>query len=119
LLRLPLGADRRSRADCDATCAEDRSTPLGARASCAQTYIFQRYGIDTYKLKAKVLIGHLRPNEPEVSEKRRALSMYNSHLHRIEVITFDQLHAIGQNVIDANAGESGEGGARPDHDVPF
>jgi len=84
-----------------------------------QTYIFERYRVNPYKLKAKVLIGHLG-DEIDLEQKRQALRMYNSHLHRIEVLTYDQLAAIGQNVIDANAGESGETDAGDEGEtIPF
>ena len=85
-----------------------------------QSYIFQRYGVDPFKLKAKVLIGRIDADERDATEKRRALRMYNSHLHRVEVITYDQLLTIGQNVVDANLGESGEGRVHDANgDVPF
>lgn len=74
----------------------------------SQTYIFERYGVNPYKLKAKILIGYLDDEEVDLAKKRQSLRMYNSHLHRIEVVTYDQLATIAQNVIDANAGESGE-----------
>jgi hypothetical protein len=44
--------------------------------------------------------------------------MYNSHLHRIEIITYDELIRIAENVISANAGESGQEDSATD-DVPF
>jgi hypothetical protein len=36
--------------------------------------------------------------------------MYNSHLHRIEVITYDELVRIAEHVIDVNKRESGQAG---------
>lgn len=83
---------------------------------------FQKYGVDLYRLKAKILIGYWPPNEPELVAKRAALRMFNSHLHRIEVITYDELARIAQNVVNANAGESGQeddGGVAFDDEVPF
>ena len=64
--------------------------------------------MDLYKLKEKVLIGYVASDGDDVTSKRAALRMYNSHLHRIEVVSYDQLVAICRNVIEANAGESGE-----------
>lgn len=83
--------------------------------------IFQRHHVDLYKLKAKVLIGFVDDDGEDVSSKREALRMYNSHLHRIEVITYDELARIAENVIDANAGESGQEAdtVQDDDSVPF
>lgn len=80
--------------------------------------LFQRYKVDLYKLKAKVLIGYLGEQDEDVVEKRAALRMYNSHLHRIEVITYDELCRTAENVISANVGESGQD-EPPIDDVPF
>lgn len=81
--------------------------------------LFQRYSIDLYRLKAKVLIGYLPPDEADLERKRASLRMLNSHLHRIEVVTFDELVRISQNVIDANAGESGQDSVGTQQDVVF
>jgi len=56
--------------------------------------ILVKDGEDTCKIRAKVIIG--RDND---EQQRRALRRFNGHLHRIEVITFDQLLKIAQNVI--------------------
>lgn len=69
--------------------------------------IFMDHNVDLYKLRAKVLIGHI-PDDTNENKKRESLRMYNSHLNHIEVITYDQLVRISQNVIDANFGESGQ-----------
>lgn len=65
-----------------------------------------RYGLDLYKLKAKVLIGYLNQDDSEVAKKREALRRYNSHLHRIEVITFDQIENIAHHVLNYNISEA-------------
>ena len=62
--------------------------------------------IDLYKLKAKVIIGRIRDDDPHRDAKRTAIRTYNSHLHRIEVITYDELLRFGQHVVSANRGES-------------
>jgi len=81
--------------------------------------LIRKYKIDLYKLKAKVLIGRIAEEEDE-GAKRESLRMYNSHLHRIEVITFDELDRIADNVVHANLGESGWSEANePSDDVPF
>lgn len=49
---------------------------------------------DTNKIRAKIIIG--RDGD---ETQRQALRRYNGHLHRIEVLTFDQLLNIAQNVI--------------------
>ena len=74
----------------------------------SRSTLFQRYKVDLYKLKAKILIGLIDENEEDVAAKREALRMYNSHLHRIEVVTYDHLVRIAENVITSNAGESGQ-----------
>jgi len=83
--------------------------------------LFQRYKVDLYKLKAKVLIGCVFDDDEDVEAKRAALRMLNSHLHRIEVITYDELVRIAENVVNANVGESGQEPAIPstDDDIPF
>jgi hypothetical protein len=69
--------------------------------------LIRKYKIDLYKLKAKVLIGSIADDEEDEAAKRESLRMYNSHLHRIEVITYDELERIADNVVHANLGESG------------
>jgi hypothetical protein len=83
--------------------------------------LFQRYKVDLYKLKAKVLIGCIGEDEEEVEEKRATLRMLNSHLHRIEVITYDALVRIAENVVSANIGESGQDNppTEPSDDILF
>jgi Domain of unknown function (DUF4263) len=87
--------------------------------------IFQKYEVDLYKLKAKVLLGFV-DDDDDKGDKCEALRMYNSHLHRIEVITYDQLIRISENVIAANVGESGQDAGNEgteseagDNDIPF
>lgn len=83
--------------------------------------LFQRYKVDLYKLKAKVLIGCVAEDEGDVEEKRASLRMLNSHLHRIEVITYDELVRIAENVVNANVGESGQDVVSESEidDIPF
>lgn len=49
---------------------------------------------DTTKIRAKIIIG--RDGD---EEQQRALRRFNGHLHRIEILTFDQLLRIAQNVL--------------------
>ena len=49
---------------------------------------------DTAKIRAKIIIG--RDGD---EEQQRALRRFNGHLHRIEILTFDQLLHIAQNVL--------------------
>lgn len=84
-------------------------------------HFIARYNTDLYKVRAKVLIGTVDDTEEDVKEKRLALRMYNSHLQNIEVITFDGIVRICDQIINANLGESThstpeEGGAEP---TPF
>ncbi len=81
--------------------------------------LIRKYRIDLYKLKARVLIGRLENREDEEQEKRESLRMYNSHLHRIEVITYDRLERIADSIVHANLGESGWEEPPTENDVPF
>jgi hypothetical protein len=82
--------------------------------------LIRKYKIDLYKLKAKVLIGKLDDGEDDETKKRDSLRMYNSHLHRIEVITYDELERIADNIVHSNLDESGwkESETGTD-DIPF
>lgn len=52
-------------------------------------------GEDTCKIRAKIIIG--RDGD---EGQQQALRRYNGHLHRIEVLTFDQLLRIAQHVLN-------------------
>lgn len=80
--------------------------------------IFKRFKVDLHKIKAKVLIGYIGEGT-EADEQREALRTFNSHLHRIEVLTYDQLIRTGENVISANAGESGQEISASVDEIPF
>ena len=54
-----------------------------------------RDGEDPLKVRAKIIIG--RDGD---DEQKRALRRLNGHLHRIEIITFDQLLSIAQRVVN-------------------
>ena len=54
-----------------------------------------RDGEDPLKIRAKVIIG--RDGD---DNQKRALRSFNGHLHRIEILTFDQLLKIAQKVVD-------------------
>lgn len=81
--------------------------------------LIRKYKIDLYKLKAKVLIGTVVEDEEDEAAKRESLRMYNSHLHRIEVITYDELERIADNVVHANLGESGWKEHTDGDEIPF
>ncbi|MCB9924860.1 MAG: DUF4263 domain-containing protein [Planctomycetaceae bacterium] len=76
-------------------------------------HFIARYHTDLYKVKAKVLIGHIADDDEEQIGKRLALRMYNSHLHNIEVVTFDGLVRTSDQIINANLGESTHSAAPP------
>jgi Domain of unknown function (DUF4263) len=84
-------------------------------------HFIARYNVDLYKVRAKVLIGTITESEGDADAKRLALRMYNSHLHQIEVMTFDGIARICDQVINANLGESTHSGrpVEPVDDVPF
>lgn len=69
-------------------------------------HFIARYTVDLYKVRAKVLIGTISDEEVDAKEKRLALRMYNAHLHQIEVVTFDGIVRISDEIINANLGES-------------
>lgn len=86
-------------------------------------HFIARYNTDLYKVKAKVLIGHIGDDDEEQEAQRLALRMYNSHLHNIEVITFDGLVRTSDQIIHANLGESTHSATQPQpvdgEDIPF
>ena len=51
-------------------------------------------GFDTLKIRAKIIVG--RDNGPEHA---KALRNLNSHLHRIEIITYDQLLKVSERIL--------------------
>ncbi|MBB02236.1 MAG: hypothetical protein CMJ47_06290 [Planctomyces sp.] len=79
-----------------------------AEIEADRSNLLRKYKVDLYKLKAKVLIGHLDDDDEHHDSKREALRTYNSHLSRIEVLTYDELYRIADNVVHANLGESGQ-----------
>lgn len=56
--------------------------------------ILAKDGEDTCKIRAKIIIG--REGD---ADQLQALRRFNGHLHRIEVMTFDQLLKIAENVL--------------------
>jgi hypothetical protein len=74
---------------------------------------------DTLKIRARVIIG--RDGQPE---HQTALRNLNGHLHRIEVITFDQLLRIASRVLSVFDREPSTAEAKTkaqiaDSDIPF
>jgi hypothetical protein len=59
---------------------------------------------DTLKIRARIILG--RDGAPE---DRVAVRNLNGHLHRIEIITFDQLLRIAARVIDVFEADKGQG----------
>lgn len=84
-------------------------------------HFIARYHTDLYKVRAKVLIGTIADDEDAVESKRLALRMYNAHLHHIEVITFDGVVRMCDQIINANLGESTHSAppAEADETTPF
>lgn len=52
-------------------------------------------GEDTTKIRAKIIIG-----QDNDQDQQEALRRFNGHLHRIEILTFDQLLKIAQRVLN-------------------
>ena len=63
--------------------------------------IIAKDGFDTLQIRARVILGR-----DGNAENQRALRNFNGHLHRIEVITFDQLLRIAGRVIEVFEHES-------------
>jgi len=78
----------------------DLSTAVGQVQKYIEDLDADRYqisvqdGEDTNKIRAKVIIGR---DGDEAQQK--ALRRFNGHLHRIEVLTFDQLSRIARRVV--------------------
>ena len=58
-----------------------------------------------FKLQAVVIIGTIDDAHPNHKAKRDSVRMYNSHLNRIRVVTYDELLRIGEQIVHANTGE--------------
>ncbi|HLJ88558.1 MAG TPA: Shedu anti-phage system protein SduA domain-containing protein [Candidatus Angelobacter sp.] len=62
-------------------------------------FILAKDGLDTLKIRARLIIG--RDGDPAMMAALRNL---NGHLHRVEIITFDQLLRIADRVLSVFAG---------------
>jgi len=123
-IKTPLGGRDLFRAD-----PSHQSHYAGAELSAAvgqvQKYIEEldagryeiraRDGEDTNKLRAKIIIG--RDGD---EAQRQALRRFNGHLHRIEILTFDQLRQTARRVVSylealvpRSRSEVGEGDEAP------
>jgi len=84
----------------------------------ARDYILSKDKVDTLKIRARIIIGR-DGEEPQ----QIALRNLNSHLYRIEVITFDQLLRIAARVLAVFENESLEAKATDyelqDDEIPF
>lgn len=77
--------------------------------------IISKDNYDTLKIRAKIIIG--RDGEKNIQNSLRAL---NSHLNRIEILTFDQLLKIAERVIALFESEGIEIGEEIENDdLPF
>lgn len=66
--------------------------------------ILVKDGADLLKIRARIILGRSGSEE-----QQKALRSLNGHLHRIEILTFDQLVLIAQRVLDMMAGELADG----------
>jgi hypothetical protein len=83
-----------------ATCHNGRIVPIWPWVvrhvlDADRNQIIARDKEDTLKIRAKLIIG--RDGD---EAQQHALRRLNGHLHRIEVLTFDQLLRIAQNVLN-------------------
>jgi Domain of unknown function (DUF4263) len=69
---------------------------------------------DTLKIRARAIVGRDHP-----ADEAAALRNLNAHLHRIEVITFDQLIRIAERVLSIFEGPKQNGADDFDDDIPF
>jgi hypothetical protein len=70
-----------------------------------------RDNLDSSKIRAKIIIG--RDGD---EEQQKAIRRFNGHLHRIEVLTFDQLSRVAARVLDYLQALIP---MFPDDDIPF
>ncbi len=75
-------------------------------AERVQDTLRQKYNVDFFKVRGKVVIGRLETGEPNYEEKRRALRAFNSHLHRVEVITYSELVTRSKQLVAVDAAEA-------------
>lgn len=73
--------------------------------------ILAKDGHDTLKIRARAILGRDGP-----ARHQAALRNLNGHLHRIEIITFDQLLRTAARVIEVFEGEKAEADEAPEHD---
>ena len=73
-------------------------------------------GSDPLKIRARIIVGRDGTNE-----QQKALRNFNAHLHRIEIITYDQLIKIAERVLNmfGVAASSSENEENWDDDIPF
>ena len=76
--------------------------------------ILSKDGCDTLKIRARIIIG--RDSNAAYQEALRNL---NAHLHRIEVLTFDQLVRIAGRVLSVFENQSTDDESDTNEDVPF
>ncbi len=73
-------------------------------------------GSDPLKIRARIIVGRDGNNE-----QQKALRNFNAHLHRIEIITYDQLIRIAERVLNMFGAEPGKAKSEDsfDDDIPF
>lgn len=74
--------------------------------------ILAKDGWDTLKIRARVIVGRDGNKEHQI-----ALRNFNSHLHQIEIITYDQLIRIAERVLSIFKDEAVS--EEIDNDIPF
>lgn len=80
-------------------------------------HIIAQDEVDTLKIRARAIVGR-----DGTAEQQATLRNFNAHLHRIEVITFDQLLRIAERVLSVFQGDQSESAPSPDgfdDDIPF
>lgn len=75
--------------------------------------ILAKDGADTLKIRAKIIVGR-----DGIAEHQTALRNLNAHLHRIEIITYDQLLRIAERVLSMFGVNTGDQEVENDG-VPF
>lgn len=92
--------------------ARDALTLVGdclGQLTCPESEFLSNWCADPSRLSAKLVAGYVDDADPQAQEKRRALETFNAHLRGIEVIPYDALVRVSEEVIHANLLEAGEG----------
>lgn len=72
--------------------------------------IWKKWRVDVRRCQATVVIGHPQHTKEDPRSVHEALRVYNSHLSRIEVLTYQELIATAEHAVDFTRTDSASGG---------